>query len=200
MKANYIYECSKLKPDAYPVCDWKNELEISTCPGNLVWNGCKSNCDYCDDSCESSGFTSGCFCPEGSEFIDGKCKKIQCETDNYCECPDGKEFFCSASEIISGACAENESCQMYEEDGEFLMGKCTPNRVLECKAWGDPHVVTFDGAQNDVYGVASYYYARLNSTTGSVLPNFTAIMETSPWNGVSVAHSMEIEFPVYSGR
>ena len=88
---------------------------------------------------------------------------------------------------------------MHEEDGKFLMGRCTPNRVLECKAWGDPHVVTFDGAQNDVYGVASYYYVRLNSTTESVLPNFTAIMETSPWNSVSVAHSMEIEFPVYSG-
>ena len=102
IKANYIYECSKLKPDAYPVCEWKNELEISNCPGDLVWNGCKSNCDYCDDSCESNTFASGCFCPEGSEFKDGKCKKIQCVTNKLCECPEGKEFFCSSSEIISG--------------------------------------------------------------------------------------------------
>ena len=91
---------------------------------------------------------------------------------------------------------------MYEENGEFLMGKCTSNRVHECQASGDPHIYTFDGAQNDVYGIASYYYAKMNTTTGSVLPYFNAIMETSPWpyNGnLSEAHSIEIEFPVYSG-
>ena len=88
---------------------------------------------------------------------------------------------------------------MFEEDGKLLMGKCTPNRVLECKASGDPHIRSFDRAKLDVYGVASYYYARLNSTTGSVLPNFIAIMETFPFRQVSSVNSIEIEFPVYSG-
>ena len=30
----------------------------------------------------------------------------------------------------------------------------------ECRAWGDPHVITFDGANNDVYGVATYVLAQ----------------------------------------
>ena len=30
----------------------------------------------------------------------------------------------------------------------------------ECRAWGDPHVITFDGANNDVYGVATYILAQ----------------------------------------
>ena len=129
LKANYIYECSKLKPDAYPVCEWKNELEISTCPGDLVWNGCKSNCDYCDDSCESSSFASGCFCPEGSEFKDGRCKKIECVTDKYCECPDGKEFFCSSSEIISGRAHRTASTS---KESDTVIFKRDRQQVTAC--------------------------------------------------------------------
>ena len=166
----------------------------------------------CSDICDSKGFrqrTRVCLGPglcdpdepltEREFDVCYEPNAVQCITDKYCECPDGKEFFCSASDTVSGACAENESCQMFEEDGEFLMGKCTPNRVLECRASGDPHITTFDKAYLDVYGVASYYYARLNSTTGSLLPNFIAIMETYPVRQVSAANSIEIEFPVYSG-
>ena len=29
-----------------------------------------------------------------------------------------------------------------------------------CFAWGDPHVVTFDNAKNDVYGIAQYTMAE----------------------------------------
>ena len=41
--------------------------------------------------------------------------------------------------------------------GNFLNdGKCEKITYSICKPWGDPHVVTFDGAQNDVYGQATY--------------------------------------------
>ena len=39
-----------------------------------------------------------------------------------------------------------------------------PNILGECKAWGDPHVVTFDGASNDVYGIGNYTFIELNYT------------------------------------
>ena len=40
---------------------------------------------------------------------------------------------------------------------------CNPQACFtmsECRAWGDPHVITFDGANNDVYGVATYVLAQ----------------------------------------
>ena len=37
------------------------------------------------------------------------------------------------------------------EPGTVLFeGKCVPITNIECRAWGDPHVITFDKAQNDV--------------------------------------------------
>ena len=32
--------------------------------------------------------------------------------------------------------------------------------IAECRAWGDPHITTFDGANNDVYGVGKYVFAQ----------------------------------------
>ena len=44
----------------------------------------------------------------------------------------------------------------------------------QCRAWGDPHVITFDGANNDVYGVATYVLAQskaaLTSDVGTKVP------------------------------
>ena len=39
-------------------------------------------------------------------------------------------------------------------------GNSVPVVYSECRAWGDPHVITFDGANNDVYGVATYILAQ----------------------------------------
>jgi len=47
--------------------------------------------------------------------------------------------------------------------------KCMPNILGECKAWGDPHVVTFDGASNDVYGIGNYTFIELNYTGKEIL-------------------------------
>ena len=43
-----------------------------------------------------------------------------------------------------------------------------------CRAWGDPHVVTFDGANNDVYGIATYIMAQNSQLeNGSLTGNGT---------------------------
>ena len=84
-----------------------------------------------------------------------------------------------------------------------------PSTVGECKAWGDPHVVTFDGASNDVYGIGNYTFMELNYTAidlafndsinGSIdydyyldidtavssPPGFALVMETAPFGQVS---------------
>ena len=71
---------------------------------------------------------------------------------------------------------------------------CIPSNLGRCKAWGDPHIVTFDGAQNDVYGHANYTLAQpavAKQEMGGV--SWTLIMETRPYGRVAVATRFELQ-------
>lgn len=196
---NYVRECGKLDPLADPVCTWKEYLQVSECQAPLSWTQCHSTCHPCDETCETRSVeASGCYCPYGFEFKDGKCEAIQCvtgwsdctkscgggetvrevfndggfvtqtrrcneqscpiETDDQSECApcDDGHWVCEST-----LCSNGKSCQMINLLGDF---KCMPNILGECKAWGDPHVVTFDGASNDVYGIGNYTFIELNYT------------------------------------
>ena len=67
-------------------------------------------------------------------------------------------------------------------------------RFTECRAWGDPHVITFDGANNDVYGVATYVLAQ--SSEDAVANNGTQVTNWGPlcrlWivEGISYCESL----------
>ena len=68
-----------------------------------------------------------------------------------CSCADG-------SWMCNNGCDWGESCQKSGlENTEY---RCVPASLGECMAWGDPHVVTFDGAKNDVYGISLYTFAE----------------------------------------
>ena len=49
-----------------------------------------------------------------------------------------------------------------------------------CRTWGDPHVKTFDGLRNDIYGQATYLLSQTteDAMTNRGLPFFSAAMET----------------------
>ena len=56
----------------------------------------------------------------------------------------------------------------------------------ECRAFGDPHVTTFDGVNNDVYGVTTYVLAQSKSSAQSVR-RFRVRMVTKKYAKGSVA-------------
>ena len=61
-----------------------------------------------------------------------------------------------------------------------------------CTASGDPHVLTFDGANNDVYGVAEYILVESSSNATS---KFRIRMSTSPWSrNTSVVKAIFFDF------
>ena len=71
-----------------------------------------------------------------------------------CQC-DGNRWSCA------NACSTSEeTCQRISLDSDEM--RCIPIALGNCNAWGDPHVVTFDGALNDVYGVATYIFAQVS--------------------------------------
>ena len=63
----------------------------------------------------------------------------------------------------------------------------------ECRAAGDPHVYSFDGAHNDVYGVGKYVFAQSNDKIHDV-PDFKIIMETSAYGSASIAERAFLTF------
>ena len=64
--------------------------------------------------------------------------------------------------------------------------------AVECRAWGDPHVITFDGAQNDVYGVGEYILVQ--SKAESKNRHFRVRIETEKWGAVSVVSKAFFDF------
>ena len=97
---------------------------------------------------------------DGNEISQSEsCNTELCPVDpvdnSDCECSDN-------SWLCYGVCASsNDICQRVSLDTEEM--KCIPSSLGNCNAWGDPHVVTFDGAQNDVYGVANYVFSQVKS-------------------------------------
>ena len=52
----------------------------------------------------------------------------------------------------------------------FLDFRCQPTDCNRCYGWGDPHIVTYDNAKNDVYGIAQYTMSESNGT--DLIPPF----------------------------
>ena len=46
----------------------------------------------------------------------------------------------------------------------FSEFRCQHKNCNECLGWGDPHIVTFDNAKNDVYGIAQYTMSESSGT------------------------------------
>ena len=105
-----------------------------------------------------------------------------------CECL-ADEWRCQST------CPGNEKCEQIDESSH----KCISREIGECRAWGDPHVVTFDGAQNDVYGVAIYVLAE---SLGNVNPehDFRVRMKTEAWShGTAVVNTVYFDFYDHTG-
>ena len=72
--------------------------------------------------------------------------------------------------------------------------KCVDNDVGKCRAWGDPHVITYDGATNDVYGVANYTFTQFNTSFENHTNRleWSVIMQTAPVGRVSYASAFTL--------
>ena len=74
-----------------------------------------------------------------------------------CACPGGA-YFCSHSQS-ENRCQQGQRCEKVSMDPSAPY-RCVSDLLGECRAAGDPHVYSFDGAHNDVYGVGKYVFAQ----------------------------------------
>ena len=163
----------------------------------------------CSVSCGSGikSRTHECF-HDHSLLPDTRCegsnKEIRvCNTDlcprvqTTCYCPDG-QVRCRDKDW----CNNKEDCELnswFKAKTIDNTYECRDRSYSVCKGWGDPHIVTFDNAKSDVYGVAQYVFAQHNGTEDGV-PQFKILMNTKKLRHVSAIEYMYFTFPTRVGE
>ena len=123
------------------------------------------------------------------ETQDVACNTESCPFDpvvdpNACLCPDGR-WWCQSS------CQVGKTCQRIDLQDDAM--RCLDANLGKCGAYGDPHVFTFDGAQNDVYGVANYTLTQFNQSNAVPMDiDWSVCMETEPIRTVSKAKALTL--------
>ena len=99
--------------------------------------------------------------------------KLKPQDQPHCSCSDG-QVSCQAK------CPTGSFCQRISSSGTEQ--RCMSKKNAKCRAFGDPHVSTFDGARNSIYGVGSYVFSmpELPKRPSADDIRWKVVMETSP--------------------
>nr|XP_055042506.1 alpha-tectorin-like [Misgurnus anguillicaudatus] len=191
------------------VGEWRNISHCEpTCPPNTHYELCGTSCPA---SCSSLSFPIECSilqCQEGCQCNDGLVLNgNDCVPPTNCGCRhngryrqpeevfwDGKgcQSFCVCNgftgnvHCISSSCNDQEVCRVVE--GEY---GCHPNPHAKCSVEGDPHYISFDGAQFDFQGTCRYVLATVcNDTHG--FPAFKVDARNEAWDEFPVSNPTEV--------
>ncbi|XP_078495887.1 IgGFc-binding protein-like [Ciona intestinalis] len=173
---SYAQICQALGARICP--EWRNTTNTPlSCGPNSHYNPCGSSCPrtcsqprsiscdrQCVEQCEcDSGYvlsgdtcvrTSECGCLQNGKYYKNGDVTYTSGCGRKCTCQRGRMT------CVRARCGSNERC------GRDVFGRvaCVPTGYGLCKAWGDPHYMTFDGSGwFDFMGTCSYTMARTNT-------------------------------------
>ncbi|XP_078464279.1 IgGFc-binding protein-like [Lampetra planeri] len=191
---------------------WRNDSFCPmSCQSNSHYELCGNTCQRsCSDLaqqtiCSRGPCAEGCRCNPGTVWRSGRCVPLaECGCfhggQNYasgeafwpdelcrerCECRRDGSVACEAT----GGCGVGESCGV-------LAGArgCHPAGRASCRAWSDPHYVTFDGLAFDFQGACTYTLARNCSRE---LPQFEVRARNGNLGSSAVSVPRQVTVAVY---
>uniref|UniRef100_S4RDG9 Tectorin alpha n=1 Tax=Petromyzon marinus TaxID=7757 RepID=S4RDG9_PETMA len=194
------------------VSGWRNSTFCPmSCQSNSHYELCSNTCQRsCSDLaqptiCSRGPCAEGCRCNPGTVWRSGRCVPLaECGCfhggRNYasgeafwpeelcrerCECRRDGSVVCEAT----GGCGVGESCGV-------LAGArgCHPAGRASCRAWSDPHYVTFDGLAFDFQGACTYTLARNCSRE---LPRFEVRARNGNLGSSAVSVPRQVTVTVY---
>ena len=164
---------------------WAEWGEWSACTESCGGTGTKTRTRGCADTIQCTGETSD------TRVCNTELCPIEPSLLGTCTCA-GSAYFCYGSNHPQLKCASDELCQKVSMNPSEPY-RCIPRTLGMCQSSGDPHVKTFDGVQNDVYGVAKYIFSETTDAIEDV-PDFEVIMETAPYGQVSITGAAHLRF------
>ena len=172
---------------------WSEWTEFSSCSVSCSGHtsGSKSRTRSCQ-SPDTRAFATGCV---GEDTEARACNTDLCPGQRKpCECKNGA-VRCNSD------CGRRKTCELiswFQDDEYDNKYECSHYSYTRCYAWGDPHVVTYDNAKTDVYGVAQYLLTAHDGT--DKIPPFKVLMNTKQLRHVSAVEFMYFSFPTRSGE
>ncbi|CAK8696725.1 unnamed protein product [Clavelina lepadiformis] len=171
----YVKSCQDLRVS---ICStWRTTTNTPLlCHSNSHYSMCASHCQPTCASPESSSIcdrscVEGCVCDDGYLLSGDTCVRRE-----ECGCLyEGRYYKAEEAFYTTSSCTRkcvcqrgsvsctNSPCGDKERCGQDSLGRtaCVPTGYGLCKAWGDPHYMTFDGSGwFDFMGTCIYYLAR----------------------------------------
>ncbi|XP_051776740.1 IgGFc-binding protein-like [Erpetoichthys calabaricus] len=151
--------------------------------------GCMNNGTYMkvDEEIISANCSMKCTCSTSGRI---KCEPMSCSAEETCLVQNGVQM-CQPANLTACRmkCPIGMYCQVI--NGQDI---CLPLPRAECRVWGDPHYITFDGWRFDFQGTCTYTIAKTcKENTSLPIFNVEAKNENRGNLGVSFLKTIKIE-------
>ncbi|XP_073514817.1 uncharacterized protein [Phyllobates terribilis] len=163
-------DCVGENPVEQKVCDYpKVYFDCDNATAGAKGSECQKSCSTFDNDCHSSGCVSGCVCPEGLFFDEGR---DLCISEEKCSCQLNGDYYLPG-DTVQVKC---NTCTCKNRKWT-----CTTETCLgTCAVYGDGHYLTFDSRRYRFNGNCKYTLVQDYCSNDATKGTFRILTENEP--------------------